>query len=126
MSCDFHWFYAKRDAGIVCLQCGDPIENNSVYRALGNEHFISEVGHSEKCGREGVGGFLIMHPTDGTKMADPGEMCEGSVPTCKTCSYSGAAWEMTGAGETLTLAPSVLCINHGDHGFVRDGKWVVA
>lgn len=28
--------------------------------------------------------------------------------------------------EPLTLSPSLLCIRCGDHGFIRDGKWVPA
>lgn len=28
--------------------------------------------------------------------------------------------------DPLTIAPSVLCRSCGDHGFVRDGKWVPA
>lgn len=28
--------------------------------------------------------------------------------------------------EPLTLSPSLLCMRCGDHGFIRDGKWVIA
>lgn len=117
--CEYHWFYEKRDGAVVCAECRDPIENNSRYRALDHDHWISETHHAKSCGRDGVSGFLILHIT-----AD-GRGCEGSVPACPTCSRSGACWEMSGAGETLTLSPSVLCVD-GDHGFVREGKWVPA
>jgi hypothetical protein len=28
--------------------------------------------------------------------------------------------------EPLTLSPSLLCMRCGDHGFIRDGKWIKA
>lgn len=28
--------------------------------------------------------------------------------------------------ETLTISPSLLCMECGDHGFIRNGKWEVA
>lgn len=36
-----------------------------------------------------------------------------------------ATWKVE-QDEPLTLSPSVLCRACGDHGFVRDGKWVRA
>jgi hypothetical protein len=40
--------------------------------------------------------------------------------------YNHARWTLTGAAdEHLTLSPSLLC-SCGDHGFIRDGKWVKA
>lgn len=36
-----------------------------------------------------------------------------------------ANWTMTGTYENPTLAPSFLC-HCGDHGFIREGKWVRA
>lgn len=35
----------------------------------------------------------------------------------------GPAWHLISA-QPLTIAPSVLCIACGHHGFIRDGKWV--
>jgi hypothetical protein len=36
-----------------------------------------------------------------------------------------ARWQLVKA-EPLTLSPSLLCQICGDHGFIREGKWVVA
>jgi hypothetical protein len=35
------------------------------------------------------------------------------------------SWEV-GQDSPLTLSPSILCRACGDHGFIRDGKWVRA
>lgn len=38
---------------------------------------------------------------------------------------SGPVWQLTGTFECPTLSPSFLC-HCGDHGFIREGKWVRA
>src|SRR6266853_664972 len=37
----------------------------------------------------------------------------------------GSVWQLTGPDSSPTLSPSFLC-HCGDHGWVRDGKWVRA
>lgn len=61
-----------------------------------------------------------------------GSVCWGWI------TFSGRAWDRSFGGaviiptwtverdEPLTLSPSILCRTCGDHGFVRDGKWVRA
>ncbi len=59
-----------------------------------------------------------------------GSHCKGFVP------FAGRAWANEFSGrittwdviqeEPLTLAPSILCKACGDHGFIRNGKWVRA
>jgi hypothetical protein len=59
-----------------------------------------------------------------------GKDCAGFVP------FRGRAWDACFSGEIaawdvlsidpLTLSPSILCRACGDHGFIRDGKWVQA
>jgi hypothetical protein len=59
-----------------------------------------------------------------------GMPCEGFIP------FTGRAWARSFdnrittwevvSESPLTLSPSVLCRICGDHGFVRDGKWVRA
>jgi hypothetical protein len=34
-----------------------------------------------------------------------------------------AVWQVI-SWEPLTLSPSIQCLRCGDHGFIRDGKWV--
>ena len=36
-----------------------------------------------------------------------------------------ATWTLESV-DPVTLSPSLLCVNCGDHGFVRQGKWVRA
>ena len=119
--CDYHWHYEKRDGAIVCQECGDPVANNSRYRDLGSEHFISPTLHARGCSLVGTGGFLIMH------FKPDGGMCEGALSTCPAQCGQGRHWtaDVSGGPEFVTLSPSVLC-SCGDHGFVRLGRWVAA
>ena len=39
--------------------------------------------------------------------------------------FSHPAWQVE-SWEPLTLSPSILCRKTGDHGFIREGKWVQA
>jgi hypothetical protein len=39
--------------------------------------------------------------------------------------YVGRVWEVV-TWEPLTLSPSLLCRECGDHGFIREGRWVPA
>lgn len=43
------------------------------------------------------------------------EVLKGGAPT----------WDVE-SWEPLTLSPSLLCRNCGDHGFIREGRWVPA
>ena len=56
-------------------------------------------------------------------------MCAGSFWTDnrynEACGTKHPIWTLTGTEEVPTLAPSFLC-HCGDHGFVRNGKWVRA
>jgi hypothetical protein len=59
-----------------------------------------------------------------------GKDCVGWVP------FKGGAWDKAFEGEIvswdiqskdpLTLSPSILCKRCGDHGFIRNNKWVKA
>lgn len=56
----------------------------------------------------------------------PGSVCYGSV------ALEGSSWASDGhtwrlvQREPLTLEPSILCTVCGDHGWIRDGRWVPA
>lgn len=61
-----------------------------------------------------------------------GSPCAGFVPfrgTNYSKQFEGQpnyqAWDVLST-EPLTLSPSLLCRRCGDHGFIRDGKWVRA
>jgi hypothetical protein len=88
---------------------------------LGDGH---RVVFSEYKGEKRVAANII-HPTVDGK-------CDGQG----FISFTGRAWarEFDGRIETwevvseepFTISPSVLCRACGDHGFVRDGRWVRA
>lgn len=54
-----------------------------------------------------------------------GEWCAGWVPfEGRTHRTNGAEWQVLSV-EPLTLSPSLLC-SCGNHGWIREGKWVEA
>lgn len=65
-------------------------------------------------------GYWFRHPVPSNELdVEPG-VCTGRVPIT-----GPQAWTVEKANP-LTLSPSVHCVNHNFHGFVRDGKWVSA
>lgn len=86
---------------------------------LGDDHILNFMSHEGE-----ISGCRIEHKrNDGT-------LCDGFIP------FKGRAWDRSFNGkisswdvindDPLTLSPSVLCRACGDHGFVRQGKWVRA
>lgn len=67
--------------------------------------------HLNKDGKE-CGGFIAFK--DGA-WANSFKNSSGEITT----------WDVISL-EPLTLSPSILCRACGDHGFIRDGKWVPA
>ena len=86
---------------------------------IGDGHSIT---YSEYDGE--IAGIVVFHH------APDGSECSGWVP------FRGSAWERSfNVGipswdvvqkDPLTLTPSILCRACGDHGFIRNGKWVRA
>lgn len=68
-------------------------------------------------------GATIYHPN----LKQPGTECIAGVtfniPEMNLA--PGASWNVESL-EPLTLSPSLLCTVCGDHGFIRDGRWVPA
>lgn len=62
-----------------------------------------------------------------THINSDGRPCEGSVlfDVPENGAIRRSKWEVL-SWNPLTLAPSLLCTQCGNHGFVRDGKWVPA
>ena len=80
-------------------------------------------------------GAIITNTTDKTESG----LCFGSVDWAPTTwarehpeklsdhERNRSRWTLHGAtDEHLTISPSVLCHECGDHGFIRDGKWIRA
>jgi hypothetical protein len=67
-------------------------------------------------------GAIIDHPRP------DGAPCSGALtfdtPTMRRIRPGGDLWQVE-SWEPLTISPSVQC-SCGDHGFVRDGRWVPA
>lgn len=66
-------------------------------------------------------GILESHPRP-----DTGERCFGAVFWDRSgATQPGPTWRLI-SREPLTLEPSILCRLCGNHGFIREGKWVPA
>ena len=56
------------------------------------------------------------------------ELCEGCItfdsPTAERVEPDRPKWTID-SWDPLTVSPSILC-QCGDHGFIRNGKWVIA
>jgi len=86
------------------------------WQAIG--HSVELKAYTNEAGE--VMGYWFSHavPVDEIDV-EPGR-CRGRIPV------SGPnAWAVDQA-EPLTLSPSVLCVSHNFHGFVRNGAWVMA
>ena len=61
--------------------------------------------------------------------ADNGKTCSGYVTfdgvVARRIEPGRSMWTVE-SWEPLTLSPSLLCRACGDHGFIREGKWVAA
>ena len=95
----------------------EPIDESDWWRAgsidLGHAHHAKPLRH------EGAEiGFLIRH------LKPSGEDCWGTVYYTHPEPEKHPIWTLK-SREPLTLSPSILC-SCGDHGFIREGKWVPA
>lgn len=75
-------------------------------------------------------GAVVSHPAkDGTGNNGDGT-CTSAIhfdteETRRYFSNERVAWTVE-SWEPLTISPSLLCLTCGDHGFIRDGRWVRA
>ena len=64
-------------------------------------------------------GAIVTHPNS------HGGTCESFIGLNSGINTAAATWTVE-CWDPLTLSPSLVCSNCGDHGFVRGGKWVPA
>jgi len=116
-------------------------ENEGDWLDVGDDHFVkfttwspdrelnpqyAEYPDVEKWG------LIIDHPHKNPAVGPvfPGRRCRGAVtfdgPVQQALVDGRARWQVISLEpETLEIAPSVLCMC-GDHGFIRNGRWVAA
>ncbi|HSU34345.1 MAG TPA: hypothetical protein VLJ88_01670 [Propionibacteriaceae bacterium] len=93
----------------------------SSWRDIGGGHEISFYTGEDDAVRIGL--LDRHHKPDGTPCNGPGSVPFDVPENANT--PDRARWQLVSV-EPLTLSPSLLCQLCGDHGFIRDGKWVVA
>lgn len=69
-------------------------------------------------------GLFIVHPAAGNSHIPKGEPCAGSVNFDLPVNEGQTVWQVHSM-DPLHIEPSVLC-SCGDHGFIREGRWVPA
>ena len=71
---------------------------------------------------------IVRHKLPGVNPGTEGGWCEGVItfdtPVARRAIPAGPFWTVE-SWEPLTLSPSLLC-HCGDHGHIRDGRWVPA
>ena len=99
------------------------MSNDDGFIDIGSDHFIRFSSYQD----DDKTGITVLHKDKS------GATCRGWV------AFRGGAWEKAFVAsaqpiqawdvqslDPLTISPSVLCRACGDHGFIRDGKWVCA
>lgn len=82
---------------------------------LGSGHSLRPLHDDGK-----VFGYVEYHPTP------DGGVCRGSVPLdIPEQPMAGHRWKVV-QQDPLTLEPSILCRLCGNHGWIREGRWVKA
>lgn len=89
---------------------------------IGHEHVVKTYQRKDV----EAAGLFIVHPSAGQNHIPAGEPCAGSTPFDLPVNHEDghAVWQLHSL-DPLHIEPSVLC-SCGDHGFIRDGRWVPA
>jgi hypothetical protein len=94
---------------------------------LGDKHWYTLTACGDSCPGEGYHGAVVPH------LRDDNRWCAGSIAFTGHTVDGHATWDVE-CWEPLTLSPSLLCKYStdqgktfcGDHGYIREGKWVKA
>lgn len=89
---------------------------------LGDGH---RLVFSDYKGEKRVGGNVIHPPVEGKCSGQGWIAFENTSWSRQFTEKPIATWKVEQA-EPLTLSPSILCRACGDHGFIRNGRWVRA
>jgi hypothetical protein len=89
---------------------------------LGDGHRIVFSGYK---GEKRVGGNVLHPPVEGKCGGQGWLTFEGRSWAREFAPGAIATWKVE-SEEPFTISPSILCRACGDHGFIRDGKWVRA
>ena len=91
---------------------------------LGDGH---RIVFSEYEGEARCGGNVIHPPAEGKCGGQGWISFEGRAWAKSFDPGQIATWKVEeDVGDRFTISPSILCRACGDHGFIRDGKWVRA
>ena len=92
---------------------------------LGDGHWLDWVGPGD--GTTRIGAIVYHRLPPGAPDHLGNGMCAGSIRWVPDPDRpSRVTWDLQGAAdEHLTVSPSLLC-SCGDHGFIRQGRWVRA
>lgn len=89
---------------------------------------VLDLGHGHTLRRLVNADGALYGYIDEHRRPDTGEPCSGSVcvnPGPDDLKYGREVWTVD-AADPLSLNPSLLCTQCGEHGWVREGRWVPA
>lgn len=89
---------------------------------LGDGH---RIVFSDYKGEKRVGANVLHPPVEGKCGGDGWIAFEDTSWSRQYTTHPIATWKVE-SNEPFTISPSILCRACGDHGFIRDGKWVRA
>lgn len=96
-----------------------PYGESEGWTVLDQDHLIRPVVETTD-GEDQPAGWIEAHRNS------DGQWCVGSMFRRGARTGEGRAqWDVV-SEDPLTLTPSVLCRKCGNHGFIRDGRWVAA
>ena len=99
------------------MNLDDPSQSDDAV-ILDDDHCLVPFDHSEDS-HWNAAGWLFCHRIPVQEHQVTPGWCVGSVPRRNP---TGPAWDVL-SEDPITLAPSILCLNHNEHGYVRNGKW---
>lgn len=70
-------------------------------------------------------GIVINHPVPDGKDCQGVAVIHFDTPEVRTVFPASHCWQVL-SWEPLTVSPSILCMACGDHGWIKEGRWVPA
>lgn len=100
--------------GCECNALPPHEDTDITWQDIGHEHYISYL-YSYK-NHDLTVGVIVRH------IKPDGKYCDGAARWRHYESETGVLWTLE-SENPLTISPSLLC-HCGDHGFIKQGKWI--
>lgn len=89
---------------------------------LGHDHWLRFMAMSDESTLTKIGAYINHHKPDGSP-------CRSAIyfdsEFVRKLLQGKIGWKLESL-QPLTVSPSILCLICQDHGYIREGKWVIA